>query len=189
MRTFIAVPLPEKARSSLTEAQARLRSFGADVQWTRIESIHLTLQFLGEIDPAVVPRLATLLHEAAAPLPPITLRLNGLGVFPDFRNPRVIWCGLEGDLTLLSALQSRVDEACQRVGCSPEKRPFRPHLTLGRVRGKSNLQPLADYIRIGCISECEFEAGKFNIYRSVLKPQGAVYTILEEVALQGEKQP
>lgn len=117
---------------------------------------------------------------------PMALRLHGVGGFPNLRNPRVIWCGLEGDLPMLEALQQRVESACLGAGFAPEERPFQPHLTLGRVRGKTNLQPLLDYIKIGSALEHAFVAREFNVYQSTLRPQGALYTVLEKIELKGE---
>jgi RNA 2',3'-cyclic 3'-phosphodiesterase len=186
MRTFIAVPLSMEARALLSELQAKMRSFGADVRWTAISSIHLTLKFLGEIEPAELPRLVTLLRAASASEPSFTLSLRGLGGFPNLRNPRVFWCGLEGELQPLASLQQKVEQACLVAGFAPEERPFQPHLTLGRVRGKSNLQPLLDYIKIASTGEQDFGVREFNIYQSTLRPHGAVYTMLETMALKSE---
>ncbi len=183
MRTFIAVPLPQLCRDTLEQMQRPMRSLGADVRWTAIASIHLTLKFLGEIDPAMVPRLASALR--SIPAAPFTLSIRGLGVFPDLRNPRVIWAGVEGEVRTLQALQAEVELACESLGFERERRAFHPHLTLGRVSGKRNLQPLLDYIRIGSELESEFTADRINVYESVLTPRGAVYTILDGITLQG----
>lgn len=185
MRTFIAVPFSAEARALLGELQTELRSFGADVRWTAVSSIHLTLKFLGEIEPAVLPGLVARLRAATAAEPTFTLRLRGLGGFPNLRNPRVLWCGLEGDLQPLASLQQRVEQACLGAGFAPEERPFQPHLTLGRVRGKTNLQPLLDYIKIGSTVERAFDVREFNIYQSTLRPQGALYSVLEKIDLRG----
>ena len=185
MRTFIAVPLPPEARTLLADVQAEMRSFRADVKWTAPDSIHLTLKFLGEIDPAILPALAGLLREQTAVEAPFTMRMYGLGGFPNARNPRVIWFGLEGDLRALSSLQAKVESACAKAGFPPEQRPFRPHFTLGRVRSKSNLQPLTDYIKIGSALEHTFTVKNLNIYQSTLRRQGAVYAVLEEIELKG----
>ncbi len=181
MRTFIAIPLPEACREILEKMQRPMRSLGADIRWTSIASIHLTLKFLGEIDPAVVPELASALRSISAAS--FGLSIRGLGTFPDLRNPRVVWCGVQGDVGRLAALQSEVENACGKLGFEREKRAFHPHLTLGRVNGKRNLQPLLDYIRIGTEVESSFVADNINIYESVLMPRGAVYTILESIAL------
>ena len=189
MRAFIAIPLPAEARSLLGEFQDKLRPARADVRWTAVTSIHLTLKFLGEINPAGLPRLTLLLRENTAPIPPLSLGIRGLGAFPDLRNPRVVWCGLEGQISRLTELQTAVERACTDAGFASEDRPFRPHLTLGRVRGSSNLRALADYIKIGSTLAHGFEVRDFHVYQSILRPQGAVYNILETIALTGDSQP
>jgi RNA 2',3'-cyclic 3'-phosphodiesterase len=185
MRTFIAIPLPPEGRKLLAALQETLRAFRADVKWTAPASIHLTLKFLGEIDPAALPRLVDLIDRQTAGIGPFTLRMHGLGGFPNLRNPRVIWCGLEGDLEQLGALQRNVEAACCQAGFAPEERLFQPHLTLGRVRGKTNLQPLVDYIKIGSTLEHIFTADQIHVYESVLRPQGALYTVLKTLELKG----
>ena len=182
MRTFIAIPLPVPCRTLLEDIQSKLRPFGADVRWTAIASIHLTLKFLGEIDRSMLPRLTSALNEHAK-TPGFDLRMRGLGGFPDLHRPRVIWCGIEGQVDSLTRLQKAVETACQAVGFAREDRPFHPHLTLGRVQGKRNLQLLLDYIRIGSEGECGFAVDHYNVYQSVLTPCGANYTILEKIPL------
>ena len=182
MRTFIAVPLPDDCRQMIGRIQTPMRSLGADIRWTSISSIHLTLKFLGEIDPSRVPEIAAGLRTIAAV--PFGLCIRGLGAFPNLHNPRVIWCGVEGETAKLASLQAGVDSVCESMGFQREARPFHPHLTLGRVNGKRNLQPLLDYIRIGTKLESAFVAGCFHIYRSDLTPRGAIYSVLEIVALE-----
>lgn len=186
MRTFIAIPLPPEVRALLDEMQKTLRSFGTNVKWTAIPSIHLTLKFLGEIEPASLPRLVESLGAATASERPFALRLHGLGGFPNLHSPRVIWCGLDGELPTLESLQKEVEMACVDAGFPPEERPFHPHLTLGRVRDKTNLQPLVDYIKIGSALEHTFAVKDFNVYQSILRPQGALYTVLEKIELKGD---
>jgi 2'-5' RNA ligase len=186
MRTFIAIPLPEDVRAQLNDTQTKLRSFRADVRWTAAPSIHLTLKFLGEIDPAALPGLTRGLREATRSEAPFELALHNLGGFPNLLHPRVLWYGLTGDLTLLTALQERVEAACMAAGFAPQDRPFQPHLTLGRVQGKSNLQPLLNYIKISGISAHTFCVQEYDMVQSILRPQGAVYSALEKILLKGE---
>ena len=181
VRTFIAVPLPAECRETLEQIQRPLRALDADVRWTSVSSIHLTLKFLGEIDPFRVDEIISALRPAVVPA--FGLRLRGLGAFPNFRNPRVVWCGVEGETEKLSLLQAGVETACAGLGFEREARPFHPHLTLGRVNGKRNLQPLQDYIKIGTELECAFLADCVNIYKSVLMPRGAEYTVLKRIEL------
>jgi RNA 2',3'-cyclic 3'-phosphodiesterase len=168
----------------LDHMQRELRSQGAEVGWVAIPSIHLTLKFLGEVDPEVIPALAESLQTACESKRSFGLRLRGLGCFPNLKNPRVIWCGIDGDLDPLERLHRAVENACGKFGFPPEDRAFKPHLTLGRVKGKRNLQPLMDCIKIGSELERSFRADHFNIYQSTLKPQGAEHTILNTVVLR-----
>ncbi len=183
MRTFIAIPLPGECQSMLERVQASLRSFKADVRWTAIPSIHLTLKFLGEIDRELLPSLSDTLRGTVA-LQPVSLCIRGLGGFPSLHSPRVIWCGVEGESAKLAELQAAVERACGTLGFAQEDRKFHPHLTLGRVQGKKNLQPLLDYIRIGTEVEASFTVDHFNLYQSVLTPHGAKYTVLEKFELK-----
>jgi 2'-5' RNA ligase len=184
MRTFIAFPIPEPGLEILAQMQQHLKRSDAEVRWTAIPSIHLTLKFLGETDPETVSELARALRDAAHPAQALNLQLSGLGCFPNQKKPRIVWCGIRGDIEQLEILQETVEKTCMDFGFEPEIRPFRPHLTLGRVRGKKNLQMLVDNIMKGSEQECGFSADHFNIYKSVLKPQGAVYTILETIELK-----
>lgn len=183
MRTFIAVPLPKSCHEMLDELQRNLRPLRADLRLVAISSIHLTLKFLGEIEPTLLPDLVEALTESVRPGPTLALRLRGLGGFPNLHNPRVIWCGIEGDTEKLAQLQLKVENACCDLGFKREERPFRPHLTLARVNSKRNLQGLLDYIKIGSELEREFSADHINIYRSTLTPRGAIYDILETISL------
>ncbi len=184
MRTFIAIPLPEECKSLLDQMQQYLRACNADVRWVAIPSIHLTLKFLGEVNPEAIPKLHVFLSEACKSERPIELVLRGLGCFPNARNPRVIWCGIEGETDSLLRLQHSVESSCAQLGFAPEDRPFRPHLTLGRVQGRKNLQTLMDRVVTGNDLACTFQADRFHIYKSSLKPQGAVYTVLNTVVLK-----
>jgi RNA 2',3'-cyclic 3'-phosphodiesterase len=183
MRTFIAVSMPHPCREMLEQLQHNLRPLGADVRWVAVASIHLTLKFLGEMEPKLLPHLVEMLRASAGPEPAFSLRLHGLGGFPNLRNPRVIWCGIEGDIERLTRLQEKVESACSELGFAREERSFHPHLTLGRVNGKRNLQVLLDYIKIGTDQECAFAVNHFNVYRSTLAPRGAIYDILATVPL------
>jgi RNA 2',3'-cyclic 3'-phosphodiesterase len=184
MRAFIAVPLPPEVRTSLAEVQAKLRAFGAPVRWTAASSIHLTLKFLGEINPAILPELTASLRSGTQAERPFTLHLQGLGGFPNLRIPHVIWCGLTGDIDRLEALQQKVETVCTKSGFAPEERPFRPHLTLGRVRDKRNMEALLDFIKGAGILDSAFEVAEYHLYESILRPQGAQYVVRQTVRFQ-----
>ncbi len=139
MRLFVAVRPDAAAVTSLSEA---LRQLPADVpvRWGRPEQWHLTLCFLGEVEPRVVPELEERLIRAAGRAAPLTPRLQGAGAFPSPRRARVLWAGVQGDREALIRLAATTTAAAARTGIAVERRPYRPHLTLGRVRE----QPGAD---------------------------------------------
>jgi len=183
MRTFIAIPIPEECQRMLGKLQDNLRACRADVRYVKPVSIHLTLKFLGEVDPEIVPELATSLENAIQTQDGFNLLLGGLGCFPNHRSPRIIWCGIEAETENLLRLQQQVEATCEAHGFPAEDRVFHPHLTLGRVKGKRNLQALSDCIKMGSDLECRLRVDHFNIYQSTLKPQGAVYTVLKTIPL------
>ncbi len=184
MRTFIAVPLPPECRQMLEQIQAKLRSSGADVRWVSVSSIHLTLKFLGEIDPAAVGPLAGALRTASASHTCFTLRIHGVGAFPNVRSPKVVWCGVDGEIQRLQQLRAAVEQTCTELKFPPEERDFHPHLTLGRVQGKRNLQRLQDYIKIDFGLECPIHVERYEIFKSTLAPRGAIYEVLDSIALR-----
>jgi 2'-5' RNA ligase len=111
-----------------------LRERGLPVKWVRPEGLHLTLKFLGDVDEAREPALRTALSEAAGERSEargVTVHIEGFGVFPDFRRPRIVWAGVAPD-PALELLQHRVEQVFAPLGFPTEARPFRPHLTLGR---------------------------------------------------------
>lgn len=133
MRIFVALEIPASIQARLREAQERLLDAGwRGIRWVDPERIHLTLRFCGEMAPANVHRLRSSLSPGA-PCSPFHLRVGGGGVFPPRGAPRVLWVGV-GEDDRLRRLAAWVEERVVSAGLPPEDRPFRPHLTLGRVR-------------------------------------------------------
>ena len=133
MRLFVAIDLPETLRQAVEARLAPLRGSLPRARWVRVENLHLTLVFLGEVEAELVPLLATELAAVFARHLPFSLGLRDGGAFPPRGPGRVIWLGVEAD-SGLAALQREVAEAASSVlGLEPETRPFSPHLTLARA--------------------------------------------------------
>jgi RNA 2',3'-cyclic 3'-phosphodiesterase len=183
-RVFAALELPPENQERLGGVLARLQAAApADtVRWVRPEAIHLTVKFYGDVDGEVLPAVEAALAEAARGAQPMRLRMQGLGVFPNARRPQVIWAGLEGELDALLRLQADLEARSAALGFAPEGRPFKPHLTLGRVTG--SLRP-SDHLRLMESLKArrdedfgEFTVAALHLIRSDLRPTGAVYTTL-----------
>jgi len=182
-RTFIAVKTEpgEKLRKAITLLRNELNR--DSIKWVNTDIMHLTLAFLGNTEDEVIETVSHQLKEKCSGTGEISFTIKGLGVFPGFNNPRVIWAGIENAGTLLS-LQKIVAEIIASLNIPAEEREFTPHLTLGRVKFLRNTiklkQLLSEYENI------EFQNVKLNkliYYESVLMPAGPLYKPITEVAL------
>jgi len=189
IRAFVAIELPAEARDYCDEVLARakrlLASAQGAVRWIRPEGIHVTLKFLGSVPGEQVPELTQRLMTALTGQAPFDVTLHDLGVFSSAESPRVIWLGLEGNLRALGQAQERVEEATGPLGYPRDKRPYRPHLTLGRVREDAPLEELAE---IGQLPSewprgpgCTFRVTSASLMRSNLSRGGARYTRLADI--------
>src|SRR5262245_65628784 len=142
MRTFIAIEIPSEIKSALAALQDELRRAGADVSWTKPENIHLTLKFLGEVDERRIGEVEKVCVASAAEFQPFTLRLNETGVFPNARQPRILWAGLAGEIEKTVEMRKRLDDGLALIGFEREEKDFRPHLTIGRVKSKRQIREM-----------------------------------------------
>ena len=182
VRVFVAVDLPAPAKDTLRQTVLELsEALPTGIRWVDPAGIHLTLKFLGDVEAARVDALLDSMERAAGrfAVSSLSLSLSGLGVFPNAREPRVLWAGVEGQLEALRQLQLLVDEEISKMGFVKEHRPFRPHLTLGRVRDQV---PQVERYRIGqvmrkaaLVGSHAWEAGGIHLIRSTLTPTGAIY--------------
>jgi len=133
-RLFIAIALSEEARGALAEAQVVCRRCRLPLRWIEPRGAHLTVKFLGDVARERVPALADALAGLAGLHEPFQLWTGPAGAFPNARRPRVLWLGIAGATECLDDLQQDLETALEGLGFPPDGRPFRPHLTLGRVR-------------------------------------------------------
>jgi 2'-5' RNA ligase len=178
-RLFIAIGIPNDIKKKLEEAQNFLKRFARDAKWVRDEGIHLTLKFLGYVDPERLDDIRNSLLPISKDFSPFTIRVKGFGFFPNPRRPAVLWCGV--DSRELNTLQSKVEEAMSAIGFEKENRAFSPHLTLCRFRDPHGLLPLANEVSKKAGEEIgEFNAESFTLYESILQRSGAEYIKIAE---------
>ena len=184
IRTFIAISLPESVLQAMGQAQQTLGTLGRGIRWVRKEGIHLTLKFLGDVDRDNVEKIQIAMKRGTEEASPFALTGQGTGVFPDLRRPRVIWMGLSGDLQMLFALQANVESQLKGLGFPQDKRPFKGHLTLGRVKGRLDAAELREALEgLAGFQTDAFTVQSVALFQSTLRPHGAVYTKLAEVPL------
>ena len=186
MRCFIAVDLSDEVRSTLDSTQERLRARApkADLRWVDPAGLHLTLQFLGEVSDPLLDDVRSAVVTAATSVSPLALACRGLGTFPGLTRPRVVWAGIRGAMDDLGRLAAACQRACEPLGFVPEKRPFRGHVTLARVRSPRGFGPLARAIESAADDDFgAWTATEVVLYRSHLRRTGAVYEALDRVPL------
>ena len=176
IRAFIAVDLPDDARDTLGQVGAALagRTPRGAVKWVRPELMHLTLRFLGDTPVDRLPAIVAALDATAAAHAPFTLHLTDVGCFPSPRQPRVVWVGLGGDEKALPALKATLDTALVPLGWPPDDKPFRAHLTLGRVREGADARGV-DWSTP--VPPRAIPVAALHLIESQLRPEGAVYTV------------
>lgn len=193
-RIFLALPLEEGIKAELDRMVGELRRGPARLTWVKPDAMHLTLKFLGETSPEKVPPLSVRLRDACSQLAPFPIGIGGLGSYPSRGRPRVVWAGVEepaGPLSgSLARLAGAVEDAAAAAGFPRERRPFSPHLTLGRVRGGMFLAEMARALEAGAgrrfgSQECH----RLALYRSHLSPAGPRHEELASFPLVGGKRP
>jgi RNA 2',3'-cyclic 3'-phosphodiesterase len=179
IRAFIALELPDNVKEFLEETSSRLKKCGADVQWVKTKGMHLTLKFLGYVKTDIISIIKDELQPIFEEQRPFPLVVSSLGAFPALAKPRVIWTGLNDPDKMVTPLVSRLEDILEPLGFKREKRPFTPHLTLGRVRSNRNSKELIDAVRQSAeLSGPTFMADHAVLFESVLKPTGAEYFVI-----------
>lgn len=189
IRSFIAIDISPEVRNSMDEFIRELRKTNSDVKWVRVEGVHLTLKFLGNISQDKVGGIRDAITRAAVGIGPIEVKVEGAGAFPNLRKPRVFWAGVVEPSGVLQSLAVRLDDELKPLGFEPEEREFRPHLTLGRAKDRGQVDSAKDLIsQESKRAFGSFTAAAVNLMKSELRSGGAVYTKLESVPLKSSKE-
>lgn len=190
-RCFIALSPPEKWIDELAQVQRALQTtIHGEIKWSEPAAIHLTLRFLGQINSSELESLGELLR-AIARRKKFTVRSAKLGVFPNARQPGVIWAGVEDADLELAGLHAEVNAATKAIGQPPEHRLFQPHLTLARVGQMDKTGPkiLQERLREMEWHGGEWEVRALEVFQSDLSPAGARYTSRGSFPLTGSSLP
>jgi 2'-5' RNA ligase len=192
IRAFIAVDLSPEIHQRLDEA---LENYKAQlgkvpIRWVTVTNIHLTLKFLGDVSLASLDILTSMIQAEVSSHHQFEISVGGSGAFPNYRQPHVIWVGVEAPQELIT-IQNGIEAATARLGYAREERAFSPHLTIGRVSRNATSQDVKvisktlEKVRVGFLGATCVE--QVHLYRSDLRPTGAVYTQIFSTPLMREE--
>ncbi len=185
-RTFIAVPLSQGIRDRLLSWRVQWGRQAQDVKWVEPDNLHVTLIFLGEVDNREVPQVCSLTEEAVAlaELSAFSMKVKGVGCFPNVRRPRIIWAGVEQGAEELIRVHDALEATLETLGYRREERRFTPHITLGRTRSDGPLTQLGQWLTESAAAEAgEMTVQEIHVMGSELTRSGPQYTVLGRVPL------
>ena len=179
-RVFCAVELPDEVRAQLQDHVNHLREAVADVaaSWTRVENIHLTLKFFGDLALDRIPKISAAASRATKEFSPIHISVGSTGVFPKPSRAQVLWIGVSDPSGELSALQRGLENEFAVEGFAKENRYFRPHLTIARIRKPEGARRLAETHLKTEFEPTEIKLTELIVFRSELSSKGSKYTAL-----------
>jgi 2'-5' RNA ligase len=178
IRSFLAFEIPLEIKEKIEILVKELKKSTLPVRVVNPGNIHLTIIFLGSVDQETIDKIKQRLQRVVDGFSVFKVRLNGIGVFPHCRKPRVIWGGLDGDTERLANFRDALQEELRPLGFTPEKRPFRAHITLGRFKGPLTRDDELKWIidKYHDINSNVNHLNELILFKSDLKPNGPVYT-------------
>jgi len=184
VRTFIAIELPDEIRSDIRQLTRAFTPYRFDIRWVKPLNMHLTIQFLGDVGPADLDAIGKVLSDKAGFFSRFDLIPRGLGVFPSLKRPRILWIGIAGQTDILGSIQKSVSSGLNDLGFTAQKRPFRGHLTFGRIKSRIDQKRLLDALH----AQQKFVSKAFSVdhlvmFKSELTQGGPIYTKLYEAPL------
>ncbi|MGA2684617.1 MAG: RNA 2',3'-cyclic phosphodiesterase [Verrucomicrobiota bacterium] len=193
-RLFVAISVPDAVRNEIVCVQRELQRFTSrdTVRWTKPEQFHLTLRFLGDVSSDRLAALQESLRVVCSGAPPLHLRAQGIGFFPDARSPRVVWVGINDDGNRLAGLQKKIEVAVQSFVAKPGGEHFAGHVTLGRFKLFNNFEIKALTNTVEAMKNRtlgKWTATEVEVVRSELSRIGTVYRVLTTLFLGGKIKP
>ena len=188
IRSFLAFDIPEELKTELGKLIALFSPKVRGIKWVKPELIHCTIRFFGDVEEELaMGRLSRLIEQEVRHQAPFKLAGHGVGVFPNWRYPRVLWVGLQGETETVISLHARLEEAFTELGIRKDPRVLRVHLTLGRARAPfKDSEALVNMVEKMADTDLgEFTVDSLALYKSELTPQGPIYTVLKRFPLGG----
>lgn len=184
LRLFFAIELSVDVRKQLTSLMKHLRmqEWERHIRWSQPENLHVTLRFLGNCTEEQMLTLVRQIPEGVKKIPPFTLQLGNVALFPSTKNPRVLAVNVV-PCQQLYLLLTAIEEGVVQTGFPPEQRPYLPHITLGYVSRPSLPQRIHLPEHGKLISNLEWEVNKAVLFNSTILAQKRVYVALQNITL------
>ena len=184
-RLFIAIPLKLNDTNHIKPVIDELENNQKTLKIVPYGNYHLTLKFLGNVNSNVYHELIQSFETISIEIDPIAYRLKGIGVFPNLNNANIIWFGIDTDLDKINLVQTKIEDFCESFGFEREKRKFKPHMTIARVKKKASIhENFRSFIKSN--ENTVFKSSTLNqiiLFESELKSNGPVYTELKSITL------
>jgi 2'-5' RNA ligase len=178
VRLFVALDLNDSVRDKIAKFCEALQAEFPSARWARIEGIHVTLKFIGEVPEESVTRIEDALNAVNSDAA-VEMNIRGAGFFPDERRPRIFWIGIDATPNLVE-LAGQIETHLEPLGVTRESREFKPHLTLARISEPRGVDKLRDALRrYGAVDFGAVRTNEMHLYRSELGSGGAKYTRLK----------
>jgi len=184
IRSFVAVLIDSALRDKIGLAQSQLKKHSSTgVKWVAADHFHVTLKFLGNVQESDLPAIEAALRRAAASVEPFDVEMAGLGAFPNWRRPQVLWSGVREGAQPLACLAGAVEAESSKLGPAPEKGRFKAHVTIGRVKGVLPPEIGQAAQELGQLDFGTMRVLNIALMRSDLMRDGPVYTVLRTIDL------
>jgi 2'-5' RNA ligase len=181
IRAFIAVDIPVSQK--VIEVINELKKIQLNAKIVEIENLHLTIKFLGDIDENLIDKIGEIISNTIIDIPSFEITLKKMGVFPNQKYIKVVWIGVE-NTEILKKIAEKIDSKLGDLGFEKERRSFSAHLTIARVKSPKNKEKLLDFFNK--YQDTNFQKIKVNkilLKKSVLTPEGPIYTNLKEIVI------
>ena len=188
IRSFLAFEISDDMKAELNSIISFLSSKTKDVRWLSPELMHCTIRFFGDFEESLLlGDVADIIEGELVHQSPIHLDGRGIGVFPNWRYPKILWAGLVGETDVVSGLHAKLEDAFEPFNFEKDKRALRLHLTIGRLKGKTkNAQSIMQLV--SKLVETEFGSivvDNLVLFKSILTKEGPEYTSLRRFKLGG----
>jgi RNA 2',3'-cyclic 3'-phosphodiesterase len=187
IRSFLAFELPPDIKRVILEVSRAGKELPLDLAWVKSDNNHLTMVFMGNVLEEKIQSIGETVKKVCARFDPFDMSPGGLGFFGNRRHPRVLWMGLNGDIRRMERFRDALQTSLKPSGMKTERRPFKPHLTLGRFKKGARPWPHLDHM-ISKYAELKGRTCTLKelvLFKSDLTPGGAVYTKLDIWPLRG----